>query len=309
MILFRDKRPKSASILLTTRCNGRCGICKIWMLAPNEIEFKEALKTIIDLKSFGVDTINLLGGEPLLYERLFDLADFIKSQNIRCTLITNGLLIGPDNIKDIKKSFDYVSVSVDGSSKEVYEKIRNGASFDKALDGLILVKQSAIPCDMRYTIQNKNLDDISNAVSLAERLGINILLGFVENRGVGNARDEICKKVDAKKLIEQISRIKSPFLLTHKRTFEVIANRLSGKPTRFKCNSPYNYIFIFTTQDVYPCSVIDEKMGNLRENRISDIYFSTKFRQIRKSITKGNSEICKNCVHGCEINASIMGWR
>jgi MoaA/NifB/PqqE/SkfB family radical SAM enzyme len=75
----------------------------------------------MDLKSFGINTINLLGGEPLLYDKLFELAKIIKSKNIRCTLITNGLLIGQQNIADIKKFFDYVAVSIDGSSKEIYE--------------------------------------------------------------------------------------------------------------------------------------------------------------------------------------------
>lgn len=296
-------------MVLTTRCNVGCGMCKIWRSPKTEIELKDALRIVLDLESFGVDTIHLLGGEPLLYDCLFDLAAFIKSRNIRCTLITNGLLITRDNIKDIGKFFDYLSVSIDGSSQEVYARTRNGASFDKALGGLMLAKEFHIPCDIRYTIQRENLDDVNNAVNLAERLGIKILVGFVETRGIGNTENENYKKVDAQTLVRRISKIDSPFLLTRKRTFEIIAKRLSSRPVRFKCSSPYNYIFIFVTQDVYPCSVIDETMGNLKKNKISEIYSSEKFRQIRNSIRNGTNKICKSCTHGCEINASITGWR
>ena len=305
MMIFWDAKPKSASIVLTTKCNGKCGMCRIWKLESAEIEFNQAVKIIMDLKSFGINTINLLGGEPLLYDKLFELAKIIKSKNIRCTLITNGLLIGQQNIADIKKFFDYVAVSIDGSSKEIYERIRNGASFEKALGALTLIKQYAIPCDMRYTMQSGNVNDVNNAVNLAESLGVNILFGFAENRGVGNAQGGICKRVEAQELIGWVSRIDSPMFLNKKRTFEIIASRLEGRQAHFKCRSPYNYIFIFATCDVYPCSVIDEKMGNLRENKIKDIFFSRQFVRMRRSIKNGKNEVCKTCTHGCEIDASI----
>ena len=72
-MIFPEKKPKSASIILTTRCNVGCGMCKIWSLKETEIEFQEAKNIIKDLKSFGMDTINLLGGEPLLYDRIFEI--------------------------------------------------------------------------------------------------------------------------------------------------------------------------------------------------------------------------------------------
>jgi MoaA/NifB/PqqE/SkfB family radical SAM enzyme len=122
---------------------------------------------------------------------------------------------------------------------------------------------------------------------------------------VGNAQGGICKRVEAQELIGRVSRIDSPMFLNKKRTFEIIASRLEGRQAHFKCRSPYNYIFIFATCDVYPCSVIDEKMGNLRENKIKDIFFSRQFVRMRRSIKNGKNEVCKTCTHGCEIDASI----
>lgn len=305
MFFIPEKKPQSASIVITTKCNARCSICKIWAQTPVEIELSEVKRIVLDLKSFGINTINLLGGEALLYKSLFDLAAFIKNEKLKCTLITNGVLINDKNISDIKTHFDYVAVSIDGSAREVYENTRPGLSFEKVVNSIKLLKQHNVIHDIRYTIQSKNISDIPGIIEFAKTCGTKVLFGFAESRGIGNSEIEDFNDIKASQLLAYSNILKSPVVINKSKTFEIIAKRLAGGTVPFRCRSPYNYIFIYASQDVYPCSVIDDSMGNLKNSTIKEIFYSEKFKKTRANIKKSKLTICKSCLHGCEIDASL----
>lgn len=73
-----------------------------------EIDFEKTCKSLEYIRKLGFKIVNLTGGEPLLYPKIFDLIRFCKSLGFFVTVNTNGLLIPkikfPDDILNLLKS-------------------------------------------------------------------------------------------------------------------------------------------------------------------------------------------------------------
>ena len=90
-------------IILTTACNFKCLYCFNEGEANKEVRIKslDNLKKVITVaKNFGVNSIKLTGGEPLLYPKIEELLAFLQESNIGYyDLTTNISLLTDKNIK------------------------------------------------------------------------------------------------------------------------------------------------------------------------------------------------------------------
>ncbi len=91
---------------LTTKCNLSCKHCYIDAGAKkdNELKKDEAFNVIQELASLGFRVILFSGGEPLLYQDLFELNAYAKTCGIRTCLSSNGSLITEALAKKIKNA-------------------------------------------------------------------------------------------------------------------------------------------------------------------------------------------------------------
>ena len=73
-----------------------------------EIDYEKTCETIKYFKNLGFNMVNISGGEPLLYPKIFDLIRYCHSLGLYTTVNTNGLLIPkikiPDDILSLLKS-------------------------------------------------------------------------------------------------------------------------------------------------------------------------------------------------------------
>ena len=73
-----------------------------------EIDYEKTCETIKYFKNLGFNMVNISGGEPLLYPKIFDLIRYCNSLGLYTTVNTNGLLIPkikiPDDILNLLKS-------------------------------------------------------------------------------------------------------------------------------------------------------------------------------------------------------------
>lgn len=74
-------------------CNRRCAMCYN--------QFRDIVKPIeqitaevdLALKRRNLETISILGGEPTLHPRLPDIVKYVRSKNLFCQILTNGLVL------------------------------------------------------------------------------------------------------------------------------------------------------------------------------------------------------------------------
>lgn len=103
------------SVIVTFDCNLQCKNCincspLVGQQNLNfpEIDYEKTCKSLKFIRNLGVTIINISGGEPLLYPKIFDLIRFCNSLGLHTTVNTNGLLIPkikiPDDILSLLKS-------------------------------------------------------------------------------------------------------------------------------------------------------------------------------------------------------------
>lgn len=161
----------------TKTCNLRCRHCYMnsdGRKYKDELTTAEAKKFIDDLTEFKVPVLLFSGGEPLMREDFFELAEYAANKNVRPTLSTNGTLITRETAQRIKNiGVGYVGISLDGL-KEVNDKFRgvNGA-YENAMRGIENCVAVGQRVGLRFTINKHNLLELDNIFDFIEEKQIN----------------------------------------------------------------------------------------------------------------------------------------
>lgn len=157
----------------TRQCNLNCLHCyasAIKQRSTEEMDTSAGKSFIKSLAEFGVPVILFSGGEPLLREDFFDLADYARHQDLRVALSTNGTLITKtvaENIKDI--GFAEVGISLDGiGAKNDYFRGKIGA-YNDALEGIRNCINYGLRVSLRLTITRLNYQEIPSILQLIEK--------------------------------------------------------------------------------------------------------------------------------------------
>jgi len=90
-VTVRPGAPAYVQFYPTLRCNLACDFCFNRGLPPlPDVELSAFVRILDRLRAAGVDTLDLLGGEPTLHPRLDELVGAIAARRMRGTLSTNG---------------------------------------------------------------------------------------------------------------------------------------------------------------------------------------------------------------------------
>jgi putative heme d1 biosynthesis radical SAM protein NirJ1 len=139
----------------------------------NELTTTEAKKFIDDLAEFNVPVILFSGGEPLIREDFFDLAQHAASRGIRVTISTNGTLIDKEMARNIKKiGVGYVGISLDGIGEKNDAFRKKKGAFDAALRGIRNCLEIDQRVGLRFTINRHNFMEMEDIFRLIEEEGI-----------------------------------------------------------------------------------------------------------------------------------------
>ncbi len=124
----------------TSFCNLKCPMCTSKDIPEDKIGYMDwgLYKKIIDeAKGFVYDINLFLGGESLFHKRLPDMIRYARENGIGTRLSTNATVLTKDKTNAILDAgLDFIIFSFDGYEKEVYEKIRVNANFEKTLGNI-----------------------------------------------------------------------------------------------------------------------------------------------------------------------------
>lgn len=78
-----------------------------------------------------------ISGEPLLHPKVILFVKAVRAAGLKSRLVTNATLLSEHNsVELIKAGLDQISFSFEGYSKEIYEAVRTGASYERTLAGI-----------------------------------------------------------------------------------------------------------------------------------------------------------------------------
>lgn len=160
----------------TRQCNLSCVHCyasAIKHKSSEEMDTRAGKTFIHDLAEFGVPVVLFSGGEPLLRQDFFELADYARQQGLRVALSTNGTLITKEAAERLKNiGFAEVGISLDGiGSNNDHFRGFDGA-YQMALHGIRNCIPRGLRVSLRLTLTCFNYREIPAILQLVENEGI-----------------------------------------------------------------------------------------------------------------------------------------
>lgn len=132
-------KEKSLRLILTQECTYNCYMChKEGIHSKKEnLLTNEDFAYIYEIanKEYGINKVNLTGGDPLLRDDIQDLLIKLKQKNAKITMTTNGYLL--DKNIEIGNLLNKLNISVHSLNKEKFEELCGKKdSFEKVINNI-----------------------------------------------------------------------------------------------------------------------------------------------------------------------------
>ena len=295
----------------TRQCNQYCKHCYRAAEAqpdPDELSTEEGKSLLEEIAKAGFKIMVLSGGEPLLREDIYELARHGSDQGLRVVLGTNGTLITPDVVQQLKAAgVARVGISLDDIDPAVHDEWRQmPGAWEVSVQGMKYCREGGLPFQIHTTVTERNEPVITQMTDLAVELGAaghHIFFLVPAGRGVNIAAESL-KAKEYERLLNRILDKQREVEIELKPTcapqFMRIAKR-KGIPMRYTkgCLAGTSYTVIIPNGDVQPCPYLQIKVGNVRETPFSEIWANNPmFQEFRTQKPSGRCGDC-DCVEIC----------
>lgn len=277
--------PTQAILELTYRCNLHCVHCYVDISEPDELTTDEWKNVIDQLKSAGVISLLLTGGEILLREDFLDILSYARHCKFFISLSTNGTLINSDMARDIAELKPFaISISLYGASAMTHEAVTNvSGSFEKTLAGIRALVDCGIKPLIQTVVMKSNINELEQINQLVTSLGAEINIDTVISPTKTGAE--------------------SPFQF--ETTYDELVN-CGWLPEKFHklpddghglCKAGKSMISVAPNGDVFPCNVFPVKLGNLRQANFDKIWHLEPCAELRylRSMRRADLYACNKC--------------
>jgi radical SAM protein with 4Fe4S-binding SPASM domain len=297
-----DTIKKKIQINLTNSCNLRCKHCYLaaGMTKKYELNVEKLIEFLENIYNIdGKTEVVVSGGEPLVYDDIFKIIEYLKSKEHKVILFTNGTLINKNNIKALKRYIDEIQISMEGISKEYYEKIRGIGNYKKLLETISLIRGESIQLTLAITVLVDLLDDIEKELLKFLRMinvtNINVRInGEIEYKGNAINLEDANFEIDYAKEI----RIKNIINSLGNNGYNIVSSRYRN--IHFSnCGIGTNIVINYDGK-IYPCSMYDMDFFNMEDSPFRII---SQFNDINNN--SGLEKIV--CCHDCELRYICNG--
>jgi MoaA/NifB/PqqE/SkfB family radical SAM enzyme len=161
---------------VTNECNLACLHC-IEESGPgkafrDELSKEQVFRVLEQVMEHQVPYLSFSGGEPMIHPHFFEMVEYICARNGQLKIETNGHYLTPENCARLKTlGVKAVQVSLDGASRETFNRMRVRGDFDRTVEGMRNLRAAGVPIEINYSPTRFNVHEIGTAVDLAFELG------------------------------------------------------------------------------------------------------------------------------------------
>ncbi len=319
------KLPYKLNYVITKSCHSKCLNCNIWQTKPiNELSLNEIslfAKSCTNLK-----WIDFTGGEPTNRK---DFVEIVQVFNQNCPQLlyvhfpTNGL--NPKRIEEAARSINelgnfklVISVSIDGphqvndklrgipgnfkSSVETYERLKRIKGVDTYF-GMTLYQSN-------YKLLSQTYRELKELIPSLRRDDLHINIGHHSSHYYGNSKSkDVNPHLEMYQELESFNRKKGlrlkPFLFIDYLYRRLLKRYIETGKSPLSCQSLKTSYYLSEHGEVYPCSMWDYPMGNIRDHFLDaqNILDSIEAKEAQKLIAQ---EKCSHCWTPCEAYQTIL---
>jgi len=169
--------PTSVTIYITEKCTKLCKHCVVRSSprvdTAGELSAEDWKVVLNKLRSSGVCSVVITGGEPLLKPGILEIISHADDIGLGISLLTDYDYINRDVIAFLESRQHLVDIqtSIDGSTPGVHDYLRGQGSFKAALHRLSLLRDCKIDYTISFTAHRGNVNEIDGVVEIAKQYG------------------------------------------------------------------------------------------------------------------------------------------
>jgi radical SAM protein with 4Fe4S-binding SPASM domain len=301
--------PAALDIEPNNTCNFKCPHCQVPYWSKPAARLDEERFARILRQAPDIVRIKLQGmGEPLLNRNLAGMLKLGEARGVSMSFFSNGSVLADETAEALAALGDTeITFSLDGATKETFERIRAGGTFEKVIENIrrLVAARGArrAPVISGWTLATaENIGELSLIVRLAKEIGLDRLTiqTFLSDWG----KEEMKARTGAHK-VDQDSEALAAALREAGETaraigFDLRISRSDYYSRRRKCVWPWTGAYIAANGDVVPCCIVADadtaKMGNVFERDFAEIWNSPAYRELRRRIRSHDLPgYCRNC--------------
>ncbi|TMC88648.1 MAG: GTP 3',8-cyclase MoaA [Chloroflexi bacterium] len=171
-------------ISITDRCNFRCIYCMPaeglkWLAREDLLRFEEITRLArIFVSRYGVRTIRITGGEPLVRVKVEELVGMINDidPTLDITMTTNGVLLREKAAKLAAAGLKRINISLDTLHADRFHEIARSDMFTRTMDGIEASREAGLwPIKLNMVVmKGKNDDEVVDFARLAREKGYEV---------------------------------------------------------------------------------------------------------------------------------------
>ncbi len=269
--------PTTCTLQVTARCQLDCAHCSAARFKTRERqeltteEWKSVLRQSVDL---GIFNIVFTGGEPLLRKDIYELIAAVDPQRANAMMFTNGLLLTEENVQRLRDAGLFSAmVSLDDPRPEEHNRLRGRESgFQDATAGI----RNALEAGLLVGISTyAGPDDVRSGrteqmIEFAREVGVHEITVFdvvPTGKLLPLEHDQLLTEADKDRLIELEQHYNKLGDYPH-----IITQAFINGPQGAGCFAARVQYYMTTYGDVTPCDFTPLTFGNIRDDRLEDIW-------------------------------------
>ena len=338
---FKKREPgrpfEAFQIEVTSRCNIRCVMCPVTVLAERWPALDLSWETFARISHAFEKTkwVYLQGwGEPLLHRRIFDMIAAAKSAGCQVGFTTNATRLTPkagERLLDL--GLDVLAVSIAGASKSTHEAIRVGSNFEKLTENLRRFlaarrrRGSVLPkVEIFFLMTKSNLAELPGAVEFAGRLGADELVATNLDYVITPELDELRAYAPSPPPRAYREAMEEAGTLAQRLGVGFRPYRLEPREMAVCDLNPLKILFISADGSVSPCvytsltgqveiprffehkavEIAPVRFGNVNEQELMEIWENPAYRAFRRQFAErllGMTKMAFSVVGGERVSA------
>lgn len=295
-------------------CNLRCPLCPTGyrgLERPQSLMSLAQFGTIIDkIRDYAVEVILHNWGEPFLNPDILPMIRHAHANGIGTTLSTNLNLVnrGEEFLEHVVDSgLEHLTVSIDGTTQDVYEIYRRGGNLSRVLTNLrhlVEYRNRTRRIDplveWQFLVMKHNQHQIEDARSLAAEIGVD----RIRFTGAGLPFKELTNTAMARDWLSDLPKY---------RGYSPDRFEPQGYLYDEKCFYLYRAMTVNPKGEVSPCCVVYEQsadFGNLLNDDLSQVWNNEQYRASRALFSRqATSSDVETICHRCPLFRYEKGGR
>jgi MoaA/NifB/PqqE/SkfB family radical SAM enzyme len=319
--------PMKLTFCVTYWCNYKCTTCNIWKMKPRDELTLDEIKRFFE-RSNRFSWVDLTGGEISLRKDFVDICEAVV-ENCKSLLMlhypTNGYLTEQvvrytKEVAKMRPEKLIITISTDGD-EAMNDKIRGvDGGYQRQMETFRQLREiDGVEVVLGMTLSAQNVDHFPTAFAAAQReapgleyrdFHVNIVNegNLLHNENLG-LKTHVEPEALARET-EAYARLRGfgigPVNYLERKYLSLVRSFLETGKTPMRCHAMRSSCFIDSFGNVFPCTIYDKKVGNLRDADydLATIWHSAAAEELQREIWDYK---CPQCWTPCEAYQSIMG--